>query len=290
MVFPEQLNGLKVCFDGQLIAAEDSVVHLMTHGLHYATAAFEGIRIYNRTPFLLREHMERLHHSCNVLMMEVPYSVEQLCAQAQQVVDVNQIDFGYIRPLVWRGSEGMLIAGHGTKVHCAIAAWGVYESGRAEIRQRGANLGYSAHPKLHPSHTFWSTKATCIYALCYVIKREANANGYDDMVALDLDGYLTEVSSANLIFIKDGALVAPIPDCFLNGLTRQTVLKLAHQMGIAVHEVKVTKEMAAEADAAFLTGTALELLPIKKLAETEYEVEHPIFLQLEKAFHQLVNS
>lgn len=290
MNFPEQLKGQKIWLDGEIIQIEDALINVMTHGLHYSTAAFEGIRIYNHKPFLVKEHMERLHHSCRILMLELEHSVAELCEFAQQVVNINDIPFGYIRPLVWRGAEGMLLSGMGTKVHTAIAAWGTFENGRAEQKLRGAKLGYSQHRKWHPSHTFWSTKATCVYSLCYVMKREALSQGLDDMIALDLDDNLTEVSSANLFFIKDNQLFTAIPDCFLDGLTRQCIIKLAEKLGIKVNVCKVSKEMASSADAAFLTGTAIELMPVQSLESKQYQVDHPIYKKLETAFHELANS
>jgi branched-chain amino acid aminotransferase len=287
MEFPTALINKQIWFDGSLRKSEEATIHIMSHGLNYATAAFEGIRVYNSKPFLLKEHIERLIHSCKVLKLDVSYSVAELCAATLEVVKTNNIESGYIRPLVWRGAETTLIAGANTSTHTAIAAWESFHNSRGQERERGYNLGYSSHFKLHPKNTFWSTKGSCVYALCYLIKREAMENNKDDMLALDLNGFVTEASTANLFIITAGKLITPIADCFLDGLTRQTTIKLAKSLGIEVIETKVSKEMVKGADAAFLTGTALELMPIATIDHQSYDINHPIYLQVAEAFTNL---
>lgn len=292
-LYPKELEGLTIWHNGNFLPIAEANINIMSHGLHYATAVFEGIRIYNGKPFLLHEHIVRLRSSAKALHMEYEFTDEELMAACEQITSRNNIQYGYIRPLVWRGSEALLVAGKGTVVHVAIAAWGSFEDTRKTLRQTGVQLCYVEHKKF--PGPLAATKCSAVYALCHVVKLEAMEKNCFDALCLDMHGNVTEASTSNLFMIKNGVLYTPIADCFLNGLTRQTIIKLAKQLGFEVQECHLKPSDVETADAVFLSGTALEILPVNSIITTNdkvttYDIEHPIFVALENAYFSLINA
>jgi len=280
----------KIWYNGEVVEWKDATIHVLTHGLHYGSTVYEGVRIYNYKPFKLREHMSRLHHSAQCLGFEVPFSVDELCESMIQQIKVNNVENGYGRPAAWRGSESMLIGGEGTKINVVIAVWNSFENKRHAHRQEGINLGISKWRKPNADASPYSAKAASIYTLCTIVKNQAVVDGFDDAIMLDSKGNITEATTSNIFFIKNGELHTPIPDCFLNGLTRQTYISIAKANEIKVHERYIKKEEISDFDGAFLTGTAIEMMPIKRIGQVEFSKSNAIMDYLSNEYSKLVNS
>lgn len=279
-----------IWFDGEMVDARQAKLHVLSHGLNYGTTVFEGLRIYSGTPFKLREHMERLHHSANVLGFKIPYTVEQLCEEAWNVTRANNLQMGYIRPLAWRGTETMVIDGNGTTIHTAIAAWPTMSHIRSEQRDRGITLTVSNWRKPAANASPYNTKAVSIYTLSSIVKTQANNQGFDDGIMLDSHGNVCEGSTSNIFFIFGQELHTPIPDCFLNGITRQTVITLARELGIKVVERYIKQEEMQKADGCFLTGTAIEIMPISLIDDLQFDKSHPMITLLHDTFHKYAHN
>lgn len=279
-----------IWMDGELVNWRDCKIHVLSHGLHYASSAFEGIRIYNNKAFKLKEHIERLFHSAKVLNIKIKYELTDLIKACEIVIANNDIKEGYIRPITWRGTDTMLISGGSEDGHVAIAAWEVFEDKRREMRERGSKLIISSWKKPNPDSSPYTTKASCIYTLATIAKNEASAQGVDDAIMLSSDGYLTEATTANLFLIKNNEIHTPIPDCFLDGITRQTIIELAKNRGISVHERRISQDELSDFDAAFLTGTAIEIMPIKSISNFEFDISHPLIHDLTKDYSELVRA
>jgi branched-chain amino acid aminotransferase len=270
-----------------MIPGREAKLHVLTHSLHYGNAAFEGERIYNGRVFKLTEHTERLHHSCKVLAYELPYSVEELNQATRDVIKANNVETGYVRPIAWRGSEVIGVSATGTKPHCAIMAfpWPAYYS--PEARKKGIRLGTSrwARPAPHCAPT--NSKAAGLYMICTLSRDEANAAGFDDALMLDYRGQVAEATGANFFMVVNGELHTPIPDCFLDGITRRTVIDLAKRRGIKVVERAIRPEELSFASECFLTGTAVEVIPIREIDGRSFNVG-PMGLQLSQDYQDLV--
>lgn len=279
-----------IWMDGKLLEWRDSNIHVLSHGLHYASSAFEGIRVYDNKPFKLNQHIARLFHSADVLGLKIKFSVLELEDACKQVVKENNIINGYIRPFIWRGTETMLISGGSEDAHVAIAAWPVFEEKRQELRERGAKLIISKWKKPNADSSPYTTKASCIYTLATMAKNEAIANGADEALMLSSDEYLTEATTANLFLIKNNELHTPIPDCFLDGITRQTIIELAQKKGIPVYQRRISRDELSEFEAAFLTGTAIEMMPIRSIVNFEFDIFHPLIHDLIKDYSELVRA
>jgi branched-chain amino acid aminotransferase len=248
--------------DGVLVPWRDAKCHILNHGLHYASSVFEGIRVYGGKIFKLREHTERLAVSARLLGFELPYSVGQLEDATRLVVKAQNIVDGYIRPVAWRGSEKMAISARGSTVHVAIAAWEWPSYFSKEAKERGLRLGVSAWARPAPNTAPTASKAAGLYMICTLSKHAAEDAGFDDALMLDWRGYIAEATGANLFFVYNGELHTPTPDCFLNGITRLTVIELAKKRGIKVVERHIKPEELGTAQEAFLTGSAAEVTPI----------------------------
>ncbi len=284
----DQRDGF-IWYNGQMVPWKDAKFHFLTHGLHYASSVFEGIRAYNGKPFKLTEHNERLHRSAQILDMEVPFDVATLDAACMEVLKANNLSDAYLRPAAWRGAEMMGIAGNGTKVHVAIACWhwGKYYS--PELLEKGISLVQSKWAKPAPNTAPTESKAAGLYMIGTLARHEAEKAGYNDALMLDYRGLVAESSGANLFIVKDGVLKTPVPDCFLNGITRQTVMGLAKDVGIKVEETQITLDDLMAADEVFLTGTAAEITPVGKINTKTFTVG-PVTRQLHKLYEDAVNS
>lgn len=251
-----------IWMDGKLVPWREARVHVLNHGLHYASSVFEGLRVYNGKIFKLREHTERLFKSAELLGFSLPYSVAELEAAQREAVAVQKVVNGYIRPVAWRGSEMMAISAKGSTTHVAIAAWEWPSYFSAEARERGLRLTLSQWARPAPNTAPTASKAAGLYMICTLSKQAAEQAGYDDALMLDYRGYLAEATGANLFLIINGELHTPTPDCFLDGITRRTVMELARKAGITVVERHIRPQELANAQEMFLTGTAAEVTPI----------------------------
>ena len=278
-----------IWFDGELIPWREAQVHVLTHALHYASSVFEGQRAYNAVVFKLREHSERLRRSAELLGFELPWSVEQIEAACKQVLKANKLVDAYMRPVAWRGSESMGVAPGRTQPHLAIAAWewGKYYDPRQS--QNGIRMEIAPWRRPAPYTAPTASKASGLYMIATLSKQHAEQNGYNDALMLDWRGRVAEATGANVFFIADGALHTPTPDCFLDGITRRTIMDLAKRRGIEVHERAIWPEELEKFQQMFLTGTAVELTPVQSVGPWNFEVGD-LTRQLSKDYEDLVNG
>ncbi len=254
-----------IWYNGELVPWRDAKLHMLSHGLHYASAVFEGERVYGGEIFKLTEHSERLHDSARALGFEIPYSVAELDQASREAVRANSIVDGYVRPFAWRGSEQMGVSAQQTKINVAIAAWywGTYFD--PEQRLKGIRMNIAEYRRPDPRTAPALANAAGLYMICTIEKHRAEAAGYADALMLDWRGRVAEATGANVFFIKDGVLHTPEADCFLNGITRRTVIDLAKARGLEVIERPIMPEEMADFQECFLTGTAAEVTAVAEI-------------------------
>ena len=257
-----------IWFDGEMKPWREANVHVLTHSLHYGLGVFEGVRAYDtpRGPciFRLREHTQRLFRSAKILLLDIPYSEQQL-AQAQcDVIRANGLREGYLRPICFLGSEGMGLRADGLSVHVAIAAWPWPSYMSPEARELGVKVRTSSYTRHHVNVTMCKAKATGNYINSLLALREAIAAGCDEALLLDPEGYLAEGSGENIFLVRDGVLHTPELTSCLDGITRNTIFQLAAELGLTIRERRITRDEVYIADEAFFTGTAAEVLPIRE--------------------------
>ena len=258
----------KIWYNGKMVEWRDAKVHVLTHGLHYASSVFEGERMYGGKIFKLREHTERLFYSAGELGFKIPYSADEIDAACNAVCAANGITDGYIRPIAWRGSEMMGVAAQANKINVAIAAWEWPSYFSPEARMKGISLQISKWKRPSPETEPVHTKAAGLYMICTLSKHTAEAAGYQDALMFDWRGQIAEATGANVFFVMpDGKLHTPKPDCFLDGITRRTVIALAKARGIEVVERAIMPEEMADAVECFLTGTAAEVTPVGSIGD-----------------------
>ena len=263
----------QIWYDGKMGHWRDADVHVLTHGLHYASCVFEGERSYNGNIFKLREHTDRLLKSASILGFEIPYTADDIDAACNEVCKVNCIVDGYVRPVAWRGSEMMGVSAQQNTIHLAIAAWPWPSYFSPEARMKGIRLNTSEWRRPAPETAPTDSKAAGLYMICTMSKHAAEAEGYDDALMLDWRGQVAEATGANIFLVfGDDKLHTPTPDCFLNGITRQTVIDLAKARGIEVIERPIMPEELAEATEVFLTGTAAEVTPVGEIDDHKFTV------------------
>ncbi len=256
--------------DGQMVAWRDAKLHVLSHGLHYASAVFEGERVYGGQIFKLEEHSERLLQSARILDFEIPFSVDQLCRACDQVVAAAGIADGYVRPIAWRGSEVMGISAQQAKVHVSIAAWEWPAYFEPEARMKGIRMQTSRWRRPAPDTEPVHSKAAGLYMTGTLAKHAAEAAGYADALMLDYRGLVAEGTGANIFLVIEGKLHTPIPDCFLDGITRRTIIELARARDIDVVERHIEPAELATAEEVFLTGTAAEVTPVSEIDEHRF--------------------
>ncbi|MBI4969909.1 MAG: branched-chain amino acid aminotransferase [Rhodospirillales bacterium] len=261
----------QIWMDGELIPWREAKLHVLSHGLHYASCVFEGERVYGGTIFKLREHSQRLIESGKILGYTLPYSVEEIDAASNAVVKANNITDGYVRPVAWRGSEMMGVAAQATKIRLAIATWPWPSYFSPEARLRGIRLQISEWRRPHPQTAPTNSKAAGLYMICTLSKHRAEGEGYEDSLMLDWRGQVAEATGANVFLAIDGKLHTPTPDCFLDGITRRTVIGLAKKRGIEVIERAILPEEMAKASEVFLTGTAAEVTPVREIGPYQFQ-------------------
>ena len=254
-----------IWLDGQLVPWRETKLHVLSHALHYASCVFEGERAYGGRIFKMTEHHERLHKSARVLGFEIPYSVAEIDAASERVMAANGIVDGYVRPVAWRGSEMMGVSAQNTKIHLAIAAWDWPAYFTPEARLKGIRMTVSDWKRPAPDTAPTDSKAAGLYMICTLSKHAAEAKGYNDALMLDYRGRIAEATGANIFLVQDGILHTPIPDCFLDGITRRTVIALAKERGYQVVERAIMPEELAKTTEVFLTGTAVEVTPVAEI-------------------------
>ena len=259
-----------IWMDGQLIPWREAKVHVLTHALHYASCVFEGERMYDGEIFKLTEHNERLFRSAEILDFQIPFTVAEIDEACKQTAAKNGLDNCYVRPLAWRGPEQMGVSAQATKTHVAIATWpwGAYYDA-AQLR-KGIRLTYAKYKRPSPETAPTSAKAAGLYMICTISKHAAEKEGYSDALMFDWRGYVAETTSANIFLVRDGAIHTPKPDCFLDGITRRSVIGLAKQMGFEVIERHIPGEELGTFSEVFLTGTAAEVTPVGEIGEHRY--------------------
>jgi len=261
-----------IWFDGKLVPWRSANVHVLTHALHYASAVFEGERCYGGTIFHMAEHSQRLIDSARILGFELPYTREQIDAACEATVKANGFSDCYVRPIAWRGSENMGVSPKRTKPHLAIAAWewGAYFG--HDVLERGIRLEIAQWRRPAPYTAPTAAKAAGLYMICTLSKHAAEERGFNDALMFDWRGQVAEATGANIFFVRDGALHTPTPDCFLDGITRRTVMRLARERGLEVIERAIWPEELEGFEQAFLTGSAAEVSPISEIGPWRFEV------------------
>ncbi|HEY0625996.1 MAG TPA: branched-chain amino acid aminotransferase [Allosphingosinicella sp.] len=276
-----------IWYDGKLVPWREANVHVLTHALHYASSVFEGQKAYGGEIFRLTDHSKRLKRSGELLGFEIPWSVDEIDEACREVLKANNLEDAYMRPLAWRGSEQMGVSAQQSKIHLAIAAWpwGAY-FGEDAIRQ-GLKLDIAKWRRPAPYTAPVESKASGLYMICTLSRHEAQAKGFNDALMFDWRGQVAEATGANAFFIRDNVLYTPTPDCFLNGLTRQTVMDLARRRGIEVVEKAIWPEELESFQQFFLTGSAAEVTPVASAGPWSFEVGD-LTMQLRKDYFDLV--
>lgn len=262
----------KIWMDGKIIDWRDAKVHLLTHGLHYASSVFEGERCYNGKIFKSRQHSERLRASAGMIDFEIPYTVDEIEAAKQQVLAANGLTDAYVRAIAWRGAgDDMGVASARNPVRLAIAAW-EWGNYYGDAKFKGAKLDISKWKRPSPETIPCHAKAAGLYMICTMSKHAAEAKGCSDAMMFDYRGYVAEATGANIFFVKDGEVHTPTPDCFLNGLTRQTVIGMLKERNINVIERHIMPDELADFEQCWLTGTAAEVTPVGTIGDYNFEV------------------
>ena len=260
-----------IWLDGSLVAWSEARLHVLSHSLHFASAVFEGIRVYGGGVFKLEAHIDRLFKSAELVGMALPFEKQEICRASTEVVAVQGLSEGYIRPIAWRGVGSMAPTFRSVPVHIAIAAWDwpVYYSEAA--KSKGIRLTVSNWRRPPPETAPVHAKTSGLYTVCSIAKNEAERDGFDDALLLDTRGYISETTSSNIFFVMDESLLTPVPDCFLNGITRLFVIELARELGIEVKECHLSMSDIGGASEAFVTGTAAEITPVAQIGQLNFK-------------------
>ncbi|TYC64637.1 branched-chain amino acid aminotransferase [Stappia sp. BW2] len=267
----DQLSG-DIWYDGTFVPWSEAKLHVLSHGLHYGSSVFEGERAYGGRIFKSEEHTQRLLASAHMLGFEIPYTAEQINAAKEETLARMNLTDAYIRPVAWRGSEMMGISAQNNTIHLAIATWEWPSYFKPEERLKGIRLDMAEYRRPAPATAPYKAKAAGLYMICTISKHAAEAKGYTDALMLDWRGQVAEATGANVFFVKDGKIHTPTPDCFLNGITRQTVIGLAKDRGIEVVERVIMPEELSEFEQCFVTGTAAEVTPVSEIAGNTFVV------------------
>jgi len=262
----------QIWYNGELVPWKDTKLHVLTHGLHYASCVFEGERVYNREVFKLREHTQRLIDSAQELGFEIPYSLKELEQATRDTVTAQGYPDAYVRPVAWRGSEMMGVSAQANTINVAIAVWEWPSYFSPEARMRGIKLKTSKWRRPSPETAPVHAKAAGLYMICTLSKHEAEADGWDDALMLDWRGQVAESTGANIFLVQEGKIHTPTPDCFLDGITRRTVIGLAKDRNYEVIERTIMPEEFAKTDEVFVTGTAAEVTPVGQIDDYSFQV------------------
>ncbi len=278
-----------IWLDGLFIDWKDAKLHVLSHALHYASAVFEGERVYKGKIFKLEEHTARLYESAEYLGFKIPYEQRLINDASNELVKKLSISDGYLRPIAWRGSEMMGVSAQETTIHLAIAGWAWPSYFDPEQRLKGIRLKLSEWKRPSPETAPVQSKAAGLYMICTLSKHKAEEEGYDDALMLDWRGHVAEATGANIFFVFNNELHTPIADCFLNGITRRTIINLAKKREIKVVERTITLEEIKSAEEVFLTGTAAEVTPVGQIEAFKYSVGD-ITRNLMEDYQKITNS
>ena len=267
----DQLDG-HIWMNGEFVKWSEAKIHVLTHGLHYASAVFEGERAYGGEIFKLTEHTERLHESARLLGFTIPWSVAEIDNACNQLLVIQGFSDAYVRPIAWRGSEMMGVSAQKNRINLAIAIWQWPSYFDPEQRLKGIRLDLADWRRPDPRTAPSKSKAAGLYMICTMSKHAAEAKGYADALMLDWRGHVAEATGANIFFVKEGRLHTPTPDCFLDGITRRTAIDLAKRRGIEVVERTILPEEMEGFEQCFLTGTAAEVTPVSEIGPYRFEV------------------
>jgi branched-chain amino acid aminotransferase len=260
-----------IWFDGELVPWADAQIHVLTHGLHYGSCVFEGERAYGGEIFKSTEHSERLKHSAELLDFAIPYSVAEIDAAKRLVLEKNGQTDAYVRPLAWRGSEMMGVSAQDNAIHLAIATWEWPSYFDPAQKMKGIRLDLADYRRPDPATAPCASKAAGLYMICTVSKHKAERKGYADALMLDWQGRVAECTGANVFFIRDGVIHTPIADCFLDGITRRTVIDLARRRGFEVEERRIWPNELKTFNECFITGTAAEVTPVSEIGPYRFQ-------------------
>ena len=280
----------KIWYNNDLVDWQEVKLHALSHGLHYGSFVFEGLRVYEGEIFKLEEHTDRLYHSAKRMGIKIPYSKDEINKATKKIVSVQNVQNGYVRPFAWRGSEMMAISAQQTKIHVAIATWEWGSYFDPKLKTEGIKLNISKWRRPAPNTIPWDTKASGLYMICTLSKHEAEQQGYADSLMLDHEGNVAEATGANIFFKdKDGSLHTPIPDSFLDGITRRAIIEIAKSKNIKIHERKISPEELSKFVGCFLTGTAAEVTPVSCIADFKFKVCNTI-IDLSEGYQTLVRK
>ena len=289
-MIPYDKRSGKIWYNNELVDWQEVKLHVLSHGLHYGSFVFEGLRVYDGKIFKLEEHTDRFFYSAKRMDIKIPYSKDEINQATKKIVSVQNVQNGYIRPFAWRGSEMMAVSAQNTKIHVAIATWewGTYFD--SKLKLEGIKLNISKWRRPAPNTIPWDTKASGLYMICTLSKHEAERQGYSDSLMLDHEGNVAEATGANIFFKdKNGDLHTPIPDSFLDGITRRTVIEIAKSKNINVNERKISPDELSNFVGCFITGTAAEITPVSKISNHEYKVCN-VILDLSESYDKLVRK
>ena len=261
-----------IWYNGEFVEWQNATTHVLNHGLHYASCVFEGLRVYGEKIFKLEQHTDRLFHSAERMGMSIPFSKEELNFAQEETIKKMNIKYGYVRPVAWRGSEMMAVSAQKNKINVAVATWEWPSYFSKEDRLKGIALQTAIWRRPAPDTIPTDAKASGLYMICTLSKHEAEKNGYSDALMLDYKGRISESTGSNIFFVINGEIHTPIPDCFLNGITRQTVIDIAKSQNINVIEREIYPDEIKNADEIFLTGSAVEVTPVGKIDDQIFNV------------------
>ncbi len=280
----------KIWFNNDLVDWSDAKIHVLNHGLHYASCVFEGERVYDGEIFKLEEHTDRLFYSAKRMGITVPYSQSEINEACKKIVNVQKVKNGYVRPVIWRGSEMMAISAQKNKINVVIATWEWGSYFDPKLKLDGIKLNISSWRRPSPNSIPWDTKAAGLYMICTLSKHEAEKNGYTDSLMLDHEGNVAEATGANIFFkSSSGELHTPVPDSFLDGITRRSIISIAKSKGIKVIERKISTDELKNFEGCFLTGTAAEVTPVAQINDFRFKVCNMI-TDLSKSYQTLVRK
>ena len=289
-MIPYDKRSGKIWYNNEFVDWTDAKIHILNHGLHYASCVFEGERVYDGSIFKLEEHTARLFYSAKRMGITIPYSELEINNACKEIISVQSIKDGYVRPMAWRGSEMMAISAQQTKIHVAVATWNWGSYFDPKLKVNGIRLNISNWRKPPPNTIPWDTKASGLYMINTLSKHEAEQQGYSDSLMLDYEGNVAEATGANIFFKdNDGEIHTPIPDSFLDGITRRTVIEIAKSKNIKINERKIKPEELSGFIGCFLTGSAAEVTPVSCIADYKFKVCETI-IDLNESYQVLVRK
>ena len=261
-----------IWYNGKFVEWQNATTHVLNHGLHYGSCVFEGLRVYGEKIYKLEKHTDRLFFSAQRMGIDVPYSKDEINRAHEETIKKMNIKYGYVRPVIWRGSEMMAISAQKNKINVAVATWEWPSYFTKEDRLKGISLQTAVWKRPPPDCIPTDTKAAGLYMICTLSKHEAEKNGYTDALMLDYKGRVSESTGSNIFLVINGEIHTPVPDCFLNGITRQAVIEIAKNEGINVIERDIYPDEISKAEEIFLTGSAVEVTPVGKIDNQNFKV------------------